>query len=85
MRLTPIARILLALLLGVAGALISGALRWRRRTNDLRAKLVQGRFSGHADRGGMRISLEAEVEWQLPERPPYWRGRITEIEFQLAR
>jgi hypothetical protein len=40
----------------------------------------------YAERGGMRIPLEAEVEWYLPEGPqPYWRGRITEITYDYMR
>lgn len=37
----------------------------------------------YADRGGMRIPLEAEVSWILEgKRTPYWRARIVEIEFE---
>lgn len=37
-------------------------------------------------RDGMRIPLEGEVTWQLPEGPlPYWRGRITELAYEFAR
>ncbi|HEX7045880.1 MAG TPA: DUF6544 family protein, partial [Burkholderiales bacterium] len=44
----------------------------------------QGRFWSYAERGGMRIPLEGEVAWLLPEGPkPYWRGRITAIEYEL--
>jgi hypothetical protein len=42
----------------------------------------QGRFSRYEERGGMRIPLEGEVEWVLPEGPqPYWRGTITDVVF----
>jgi len=45
----------------------------------------QGRFGGYAQRGGMRVPLEAEVEWQLPNGPfPYWRGRLTNIEYEFT-
>lgn len=45
----------------------------------------QGRFWNHQERGGMRVPLEAEVAWVLPEGPrPYWRGHITEIEYEFA-
>jgi hypothetical protein len=34
----------------------------------------------------MQIPLEGEVAWLLPEGPkPYWRGRITDIAYELAR
>ena len=34
-------------------------------------------------RDGVRIPLEGEVAWVLPDGPyPYWRGRITSIEYE---
>lgn len=46
----------------------------------------QGRFSRYAERQGFWVPLEGEVSWILPEGPhPYWRGRITSIEFQEKR
>ncbi len=43
----------------------------------------EGRWFNYALRDGMRIPLEGEVAWLLPEgRKPYWRGRITEIRFE---
>ena len=37
----------------------------------------------YADRGGVRIPLQAEVSWILDgKRVPYWRARIVEIEFE---
>lgn len=45
----------------------------------------QGRFWNHQERDGMRVPLEGEVAWLLPEGPrPYWRGRITRLEYELA-
>lgn len=45
-----------------------------------------GRYAGYAERGGMRIPLEAEVEWHLADsRLPYWRGRIAEVAYEYAR
>ncbi len=45
----------------------------------------EGRFWNHQERGGMRVPLEAEVAWLLPEGPkPYWRGRITGIAFEFT-
>jgi hypothetical protein len=33
----------------------------------------------------MRVPLEAEVAWILPDGPkPYWRGRIVEIVYEMA-
>lgn len=45
----------------------------------------QGRFWNDQERAGMRVPLEAEVAWVLPEGPkPYWRGRITDIQYEFA-
>jgi hypothetical protein len=59
--------------------------RYRTVNGALQPTPWQGRFSAYAPRGCMRIPLEGEVEWQLPTGPsPYWRGRITEIAYELA-
>jgi hypothetical protein len=43
-------------------------------------------YGTYADRGGMRIPLEGEVEWHVPNRRlPYWRGRITGITYEYAQ
>ena len=45
-----------------------------------------GRFWNYHERGGMRVPLDGEVAWLLPEgEKPYWRGHITEIRYQSAR
>lgn len=45
----------------------------------------QGRFWNYQERGGMLVPLEGEVSWLLPEgEKTYWRGRILEIEYELA-
>ncbi len=45
----------------------------------------QCRFGAYEVQHGMRIPLDGEVEWDLPEGPwPYWRGRITEIVYEFA-
>ena len=39
----------------------------------------------HDLRDGMRIPLEAEVSWIQQDGPyPYWRGRLTSIEYEYA-
>src|SRR5690606_14605749 len=44
-----------------------------------------GHFRDYAEVGGMRIPLEGEVEWILPEgRLSYWRGRIERIEYDAG-
>lgn len=46
----------------------------------------QGRFWSYEVRGGMRVPIEGEVAWMLPEGPkPYWRGRITSVVHEMAR
>jgi hypothetical protein len=46
----------------------------------------QGRFWNYEERGGMRVPLDGEVAWLLPEgEKPYWRGHITEVSYQSAR
>jgi len=46
----------------------------------------EGRWSDYQLRGGMRVPIEGEVAWILPEGPkPYWRGRITSIHYEFAQ
>jgi hypothetical protein len=46
----------------------------------------EGRWSNYELRHGMRIPIEGEVAWMLPEGPkPYWRGRITKVLYEWAR
>ncbi|HKI01735.1 MAG TPA: DUF6544 family protein [Thermoanaerobaculia bacterium] len=56
------------------------------RHKDARTVLPwQGRFRGYELRSGVRIPLEAEVEWVTPTGPqPYWRGRVTGIAYETA-
>ena len=69
--------------------LISGvwaAARHRTVNGALIATPWQGRFWGYEVRGGMRVPLEGEVAWELPEELwPYWRGRATEIIYDFAQ
>jgi hypothetical protein len=45
----------------------------------------EGRWSNYELRDGMRIPIEGEVVWMLPEGPkPYWRGRITSLRYEFA-
>jgi len=45
----------------------------------------EGRWRNYEQCGGMRIPLEGEVAWLLPDGPhPYWRGRITTISYEFA-
>ena len=45
-----------------------------------------GRFCNYDERGSMRVPLDGEVAWLLPEgKKPYWRGHITEIDYEFAQ
>ena len=45
-----------------------------------------GRFWNYAIRDGMRVPLDGEVAWLLPEgAKPYWRGRITKLGYEFAQ
>jgi hypothetical protein len=44
-----------------------------------------GHFRHYEERGGMRIPVEGEVQWQLPTGAfPYWRGRLVTVEYDFA-
>lgn len=46
----------------------------------------RARMWNYVERDGMLIPLEGEVAWLLPQGPtPYWRGRITRIDYEFAR
>jgi len=46
----------------------------------------QARMWNYIEHDGMRVPLEGEVAWLLPQGPaPYWRGRITRIDYEFAQ
>lgn len=46
----------------------------------------RGRFWNYATRDGMRVPLDGEAAWLLPDgAEPYWRGRITQLIYEFAR
>lgn len=46
----------------------------------------QGRFWNYEIRDGMRVPLDGEVAWLLPEgAKPYWRGRITKLSYEFVQ
>ena len=46
----------------------------------------QGRFWNYAVRGGMRVPLEGEVAWVMPDGlKPYYRGKLTSLSFEFAK
>lgn len=59
--------------------------RGRAVNGDMIPTPWEGRWRHYESRGGIRIPLEGEVAWILPEGPkPYWRGRITRIAYEFA-
>ncbi len=60
------------------------------RGRTVRGEIVptkwEGRWRGYELCDGMRIPLEGEVSWILPEgRLPYWRGRLTRIRYEFTQ
>lgn len=46
----------------------------------------QGRFWNYQDRGGMRVPVNGEVAWLLPDGArPYWRGELSVIVHEFAK
>ncbi len=46
----------------------------------------QGRFWNYAVRDGMRVPLEGEVAWVMPDGlKPYYRGKLTSLSFDFAK
>jgi hypothetical protein len=57
--------------------------RYREVNGKYELTAWRGHFRNYQERNGMRIPLESDVEWQLPEGVfPYWKGRITEVEYR---
>jgi hypothetical protein len=64
---------------------VRAAARSRMVNGVLVATPWQGRFWSYAVRDGIRIPLEGEVAWELPEGLwPYWRGCIRQIAYEFA-
>lgn len=59
--------------------------RGRMADDKLSAAPWQGRFWDYVSRSGMRIPLEGEADWILPEGvKPYWRGTATAMTHEFA-
>ena len=60
------------------------AARYRTLNGELVATPWQGRFWDYELTDGLRIPLEGEVAWELPNGLwPYWRGHVTEIAYEF--
>ncbi len=43
----------------------------------------EGRWFNYGERNGMRVPLDGEVAWVLPDqRIPYWRGHATRLDYE---
>jgi hypothetical protein len=66
-------------------ARVRAAARYRTMAGAAVPMPWEGRVWGYEMRHGMRVPLHGEVAWLAPEgRQPYWRGRITSIEYEFA-
>jgi hypothetical protein len=64
---------------------VYAAARARTVNGALVATPRQGRFWAYDVRDGMRVPMQGEVAWLLPEGPlPYWHGRVTAISYDLV-
>ena len=46
----------------------------------------QGRFWNYAINGGVKVPLEGEVAWVMPDGlKPYYRGKLTSLSFEFAK
>lgn len=60
--------------------------RFRQINGEQVATPWEGRFWDYQEREGMLIPSAGEVAWRLPEGPkPYWRGKITDIQYNYTR
>ena len=65
---------------------VEAASRGRMAGREIVPTPWRGRFWDYEQRGGMLVPLQGEVAWLLPGgSKPYWRGRITSLEYQFAR
>jgi hypothetical protein len=59
--------------------------RHRSLAGELVATPWEGRWSDYRRQAGLLVPMTGEVSWILPEGPkPYWRGKITAIDYQFA-
>ena len=62
----------------------------KERGRMVRGEIVptswQGHFWNYVERDCMRVPLDGEVAWLLPAgEKPYWRGHITEIDYEFTQ
>jgi hypothetical protein len=65
---------------------VEAASRGRTAGREIVPTPWRGRFWDYEQRGGMLVPLQGEVARLLPGgSKPYWRGRITSLEYQFAK
>lgn len=79
----------LTLLFGFNGEGLIATVRAEVRGRTVGGKVVptpwQGRYWNYAMREGMRVPLEGEAAYLLPEgAKPYWRGRVSKLSYEFA-
>jgi hypothetical protein len=79
--------ITLTLLFRFGGDDLIDSIRAEARGRTVGDKVIptpwEGRWFNYAEQAGMKVPMEGEVAWVLPEnRLPYWRGRITSIRYE---
>jgi Family of unknown function (DUF6920) len=68
---------------GITGVFTPG--RYREVNEKYELTSWAGHFRSYEERDGMRIPVEADVDWQLPGGSfSYWRGQIVEVEYDFA-
>jgi hypothetical protein len=59
--------------------------RFKERNGKYEPFPWRGSFSNYAEHSGMRIPMEGEVGWQMPEGlQPYWRGRVIGADYEFS-
>ncbi|QIO23479.1 DUF6920 family protein [Haloarcula sp. JP-L23] len=60
--------------------------RYRAVDGGFEAARWTGHFEDYTERSGMLVPTRGEVAWTLPDGDlPYWRGEITEFEYETAK
>jgi hypothetical protein len=68
----------------ITGIFTSG--RFREVNGKYELTPWAGHLRNYKEKDGMRIPVEADVEWQLPGGSfTYWKGRIVNVEYLFAQ
>jgi hypothetical protein len=63
------------------------SVRAEKRGRTVEGKVIQtpweGRWTNYTERDGMKVPMDGEVAWILPDRrAPYWRGHATALAYE---